>query len=999
MKKFVCLICVLVLGIQPITAGLSIVKSNGITLTGADGISYVGTSGITLTGADGLLTGQTNGITLTGADGITLTGADGITLTGADGGTYTGPNGITLTGADGITLTGADGITLFGPNGITLTGADGTTHTADSVIVRQPNGITLTGADGITLTGADGITLTGADGVTRIGSNGITLTGADGITLTGADGITLTGADGITLTGADGITGINSTGVVFDLIQPSGITLTGADGITLTGADGITLTGADGGKIIGVDGITLTGADDVLGLQSVDPELATALNNLTDDSNVNAVVVYHQSVSDADISQLQQLGILGGTRFHVLPAVNFTATKAQLIAVSRLSGVRSIYGNRTLSFNSDPYFKTTGVQRVAVDNDLRNENGGLPVTGRNVTVAVLDTGINATHPDLQGRVAQNVKLVDLQSVPLGFQYPVRLENLPNTDLVSGHGTVVGGIVAASGVSSNERYKGVAPGTRLLGLSAGDASLAFVLAGFDYLLDRGATYNTRVVNCSFSANTVYDPNDPVNVATKMLTERGVSVVFSAGNTGPGNGTMNPYAVAPWVISVGATDQNGQLASYSSRGRFGDELQHPTIVAPGTNVIGPRSLISTTGVLGLAGADAQRLSLTEIPYYTTATGTSFSAPQVAGAVAMMIEADPSLTPAEVKEILARTATPLPKYFYHEVGAGMLNTHAAVLEAAFPNRHIGAFRSVLSSNAVHFATTTVNQFSSQVLPGVAGNNSVSIPYNAVQATVSVNWGLSTNDFALRLFNSSNQLAGESNYLNLPGLTGRREKIVLRNPAGGNYRAAVSHTGFVGTAQQIFGAAEVTTVEYPTLFDLGGLPAESLTHVQSSLLRNLLMPEGRRFRPTSAVTRASLAEALVRSGLAPQFSAASPMYSDVRDSLTRNAVESVQANPGGKLIYDAETGGRFNPHNPATKLATAIALVRAAGLESSAAAAFLPLTVGDAYTIPVQWRGHVALALQRGFIKLDGNRFNPQRALTRIELASSLVKAAIND
>src|ERR1043165_2589987 len=641
MNRFLALLLILLLTAQTAWAGLSVVKSNGITLTGADGIEYVGINGITLTGADGIFNYRTNGITLTGADGLTSTGVNGAS--------YTGPNGITLTGADGITLTGADGITLTGADGITLTGADGTQYTADSILMRRPNGITLTGADGITLTGADGITLTGADGAVRVSPNGITLTGADGINLIKADGITLTGADGITLTGADSVIGIGTTGVIFDHTNPTGITLTGADGITLTGADGITLTGADGITLTGADGV-LTSAGDSTGLQGVDPELAVALNNATDDSNINAVIVYHSSVTDADISQLRQLGITGGTRLRMLPIVYVTATKAQLLAVSQLPRVRSLYGNRTLTFNSDPYFDTTGVQRVAPDNDLRQKNGALPVTGRNVTVAVLDTGINGQHADLAGKVVQNVRLADTQSVPGSFVYPTPLENLTNTDLLAGHGTFVSGVIAGSGASSSGRFAGVAPGARLLGLSAGDLNLMYVLSGFDYLLEKRVQYNVRVVNCSFSADTVFDLNDPVNVATKMLTDSGVNVVFSAGNTGPGNGTMNPYAIAPWVIGVGATDAAGRLASYSSRGNFGDALQHPSLVAPGTNIVSLRSAPTVTGVSGIAGADIQRLTATELPYYTTATGTSFSAPQVAGAIALMLEVNPNLSPAD-------------------------------------------------------------------------------------------------------------------------------------------------------------------------------------------------------------------------------------------------------------------------------------------------------------------------------------------------------------
>jgi serine protease AprX len=991
MNRFLALLLILLLA-TPAWAGLSIVKSNGITLTGADGISYVGMNGITLTGADGIFNYSSNGITLTGADGITLTGADGVTSVGPNGATYTGPNGITLTGADGITLTGADGITLTGADGITLTGADGQKYTADSLIIRKPNGITLTGADGITLTGADGITLTGADGVTRIGLNAVRLAGADGITLTGADGITLTGADGITLTGADSIIGIGPTGVLFDHTNPTGITLTGADGITLTGADGITLTGADGITLTGADGITLTGADNSTGLQSVDPELAIALNNATDDSNINAVIVYHSSVTDADIAQLQQFGIMGGTRLRVLPVVYVTATKAQLLAVSRLPRVRSLYGNRTLTFNSDPYFNTTGVQRVAPDNDLRQANAALPVTGRNVTVAVLDTGINGQHGDLAGKVVQNVRLADTQSVPASFAYPAPLENLANTDLASGHGTFVSGVIAASGANSSGRYAGVAPGARLLGLSAGDLNLMYVLSGFDYLLEKRVKYNVRVVNCSFSANTVFDLNDPVNVATRMLTDAGVNVVFSAGNTGSGNGTMNPYAVAPWVIGVGATDASGVLADYSSRGNFGDALQHPSLVAPGTNVISLRSGPTVTGVSGIAGADTKRLSPTELPYYTTATGTSFSAPQVAGAIALMLEMNPNLTPADVKDILSRTATPMPRYFFHEAGAGMLNTYAAVLEAAFPERRMGGFRATLSNNAVRFVTRTAQTFDPTVFPNAISSTNIVIPQNTIQIGVNIYWNLSANDFGLRLYDQSNSLMGESNYLNLPGFTARREKVVLRNPVSQTLRAAISHSGDVGTSQQVFGAVEVTQVEYPVMLDQSMLSTDQATQVERTLISNLMSPEGRKFRPNAAVSRLELAESLVRAGLVPQYMASAPMFTDVRDASSRNAVESAQASPSGSLFYDATAGSRFYPMNGATKLAAAIAFVKAAGLKSQAGCASLPLTVSDASTIPAAWRGYVAVALQRGFISLDGNAFNASRSLTRVELATSL-------
>lgn len=972
--------------------GLNITRSNGISLTGADGISYIGTSGITLTGADGILAYRSNGITLTGADGITLTGADGVTRTGANGASYTGPNGITLTGADGITLTGADGITLTGADGITLTGADGTRYNADSLIIRRPNGITLTGADGITLTGADGITLTGADGATRVGTNGITLTGADGITLTGADGITLTGADGITLTGADSVIGFSPSGAAFELISPAGITLTGADGITLTGADGITLTGADNVVMRNIDGITLTGADDNNGLQSVDPELALALNQITDDSSVNAVVAFHSAVTESDLQSLRDIGIQGGTRFRVLPMVYVTGTKTQIISISRFARVRSIYGNRTLSFNTDPYFKTTGIQRVPTDSDLRTRNSGMPVSGQNVTVAVMDTGINSQHADLAGRVVQNVRLADTQSVPAGFLNPVSIENLPNTDPVAGHGTFVAGVIAASGASSGGKFSGVAPGARLLGLSTGDLNLTHVLSGFDYILDRGASYNVRVVNCSFSANTVYDVNDPVNIATKMLTERRVNVVFSAGNSGSGNGTLNPYAAAPWVIGVGATDQNGTLAPFSSRGTFGGDTDQPTLVAPGVNIASLRSAPTTTSVGGVAGADSSRLTVGELPNYTTASGTSFSAPQVAGAIALMLETNPTLNPAEIKDILSRTSTPLPKYFYHEAGAGMLNTYAAVLEAAFPDRRMGTFRSTLTSNNVRFVTTTGGSFTQMVYPGLSSSVNFVLPSNVVQASVGVSWGLSANDFGLKVFNASNSLLGESNDLNLPSLTGRREEVVLRSPSSQTITAAVTHTAGLGFAQNVYGALEMTRVEYPYLQDLNSMSPEMVAEAERSLLSNLMLPEGKKYKPNSSISRFDLAAAFLRAGLVSQYLASSRMFTDTKDLETRNAAESVQSNPDGKLFFDATPGGIFNPNSNASRLIAAVAFVKAAKLDSVAASSTLPAQVSDQSSIPTQWRGYVAVALQRGFISLDGNSINPNRSVTRLELARAL-------
>ena len=144
------------------------------------------------------------------------------------------------------------------------------------------------------------------------------------------------------------------------------------------------------------------------------------------------------------------------------------------------------------------------------------------------------------------------------------------------------------MIAGNGQQSAGKYAGVATGANILGLSAGDASLFFVLSGFDYLLANASSFNVRVVNCSFSAKTVFDFNDPVNIATKMLTDDGVNVVFSAGNTGPGDDSINPYSVAPWVVSVGATDNfKASWLTFRLAANSAVRLFRPTLVAPGVN----------------------------------------------------------------------------------------------------------------------------------------------------------------------------------------------------------------------------------------------------------------------------------------------------------------------------------------------------------------------------------------------------------------------------
>lgn len=955
------------------SAGIIIHGTQGLSMTGADGIYYDQVSGLSMTGADAL-TYKVNGIYNTSwTSGLSMTGADATPVT-IDGVSYTGANSYAATHADGLSMTGADGLSMTGADGLSMTGADGTTWQVASVTLRRPQGLSMTGADGLSMTGADGLSMTGADG----------------LSMTGADGMLMGGAQLVRVDSAAQVVATRLDGTVF-YAPVNGLSMTGADGLSMTGADNVRMWGVSGLSMTGADALAVLGAQSPVGdagLLSFDPELAKKLDVLTDDSNVNAAVVYHHPVNDSDIATLKSLGVRGGTRFRTLPVVVITASKEQIFEISKLPGVRHITDDRTLQWNADNSRTQTGLLRMRQDGDLQRFRGTGTLQGNGVVVAVLDTGLDATHPDLSKNVLRNVKLADLQGANLlEFLPPANIEKLPDTDQLSGHGTFVGGIIAGSGTVSGGKYAGYAPKAKLVGLSAGDYSLFNVLAGFDYILSH-PELNVRVVNCSFSANTTYNEHDPVNVATRMLYERGVNVVFSAGNAGPGLHTLNPYAAAPWVISVGALDERGRLASYSARGDFGSRNFRPTLSAPGTNIVSLRASGTNLTAAPALPVDVQGLTLAELPYYTTASGTSFSAPAVAGTIALLLDADPTLTPARIRDILQRTATPLPPYYQHEVGAGALNAHAAALQSAFPTRQIGMFRAVMNRGQVRFVKEPAQSFEGTVNPGGAVEVSLSVPADAVYASTDVAWGpmITTNDLGLITLNPSGQVAGQSNYLNLPGLHGRHERTLVSLPTRGTWRARVTHTlAAVATPQAFAGVFETARAEYAPLSDLAGLDAFTVDNIRRAVAALAMWPgtDGL-FRPAAAVSRAELAGAMIAGARVPQYVPNTPTFVDVQDTTTMNFAEGAQT-----LFPDAARGGAFRPDDHATRLTAAVVLVRAAGLRAEAeskAGAFLPYT--DAASIPYDLRGYVQVAVSYGLMS-STQQFNPSGALTRAELA----------
>ncbi len=432
----------------------------------------------------------------------------------------------------------------------------------------------------------------------------------------------------------------------------------------------------------------------------VDPQLTAALTSQPGPFEVIVTFRGAGAPTAADIAALQQVGVTHGAVFQALPIAGALVTAPQVQALAARPEVRSIWFNETLQYENAEATVLTGVDRVRADAEMTRRNSGVPVAGTGVTVLVNDSGVDGLHRDLSPSVVQNVygaiNLADeFSGLPVTY-----IEGGDNTDVGGGHGTHVAGIVAGTGRESGGAYEGVAPGAKIVAFASGvGLSLLNTLGGFDYAAKNRERYNIRVITNSWGSTSDkgdFNPDHPTNVASKLLNDQGVVVVFSAGNSGPNPGTITGnYKKAPWVITVAASDKNRALANFSSRGvkdktvtvtnQSGETFvseDRPTVTAPGVNIVSTRAAGSSLTPLAVR----QDINLTpeQLAYYTTLSGTSMAAPHVAGIVALILDANPNLTPAQVKGIIEGTADLMPGYEAWEVGAGFVNAYDAVADA---------------------------------------------------------------------------------------------------------------------------------------------------------------------------------------------------------------------------------------------------------------------------------------------------------------------------
>jgi len=413
----------------------------------------------------------------------------------------------------------------------------------------------------------------------------------------------------------------------------------------------------------------------------LDPLLQAKATLLTGQSKV--VVVARDGVSLTTLGlAIQQLG---GTPGRLLPVINARAAtlpNTALNALAASSFVQHASLDRVIAGSLNRTGATIGSTAV------RQEFG---LDGSGVGVAVIDSGIAAWHDDLSGTMLPPTQRVDR------FVDFVTGSTTPSDPY--GHGTHVAGIIAGNGFDTAGLRSGVAPKAHLTVLrvldGSGQGRISDVIAALDYVVGHQAELNIRVVNLSVATGVYESYNtDPLTQAAKRAVDAGIVVVAAAGNNGRSSQGQTQYGGvtapgnAPWVLTVGASSHMGTIdrsddtiAAFSSRGPTAiDRAAKPDLVAPGVGIESlsvPNSLLYNTKSAYLLPGTAT----TSYPPYLSLSGTSQAAPLVAGTVALMLQANPSLTPNAVKAVLQYTAQIYAAYDPMTQGAGFLNAQAAV------------------------------------------------------------------------------------------------------------------------------------------------------------------------------------------------------------------------------------------------------------------------------------------------------------------------------
>jgi serine protease AprX len=406
----------------------------------------------------------------------------------------------------------------------------------------------------------------------------------------------------------------------------------------------------------------------VIGLLASALLVATSIHAPSAPAARSVSVVVHERTPATDLAE-GLVWAVGGRVTRPLPLIGGFAADVPADSLSTLGRGDSIRG---LYIDADIQMAGVGTEayddiepNLAWRRSIRLSQVPLGIDGTGVTVAMIDTGV-AQVEDLGARV---VARVDFTPGGAG-------------DDAYGHGTHLAGVIAGDGSASDGKWRGVAPGAKIVSVKVagpdGSTDVSVVIAALQWVVTHRAQYGIKVLNLSFGTDSLQPyAIDPLNAAVERAWAAGITVVVSSGNRGPG--TINKPGDDPFVITVGAVDvhqtsdrRDDEVASFSSSGVTQDGFAKPDLVAPGTSIVATRDAGSTIdGLHQDAIVDGD---------YFKGTGTSQAGAVVSGVAALLYQANPSLHPSAVKSILMGSTLRASQY-RSGGGAGMVDAAAAL------------------------------------------------------------------------------------------------------------------------------------------------------------------------------------------------------------------------------------------------------------------------------------------------------------------------------
>lgn len=350
-------------------------------------------------------------------------------------------------------------------------------------------------------------------------------------------------------------------------------------------------------------------------------ELRAQMNAMANDQEIPVIVMHKRGFFSAQSALAFEPAVKHS--YDLVPAQAIAIRAADIEKLEQDASVERIWPDLPVHTCLD-----VSVPKIRVP-EVRAEG----FDGSGIKLAVVDTGIDAEHPDFAGRIVATAHFVGGNAVD---------EN--------GHGTHVAGIAAGSGAGSDGKYTGVAPGASLYIARVldrnGSGSMSGVMAGVEWAVNQGA----QIINLSLGSDGPCDGTDALStLCDAAVQQRGVVVCVAAGNAGPGASTVGSPGCARFVITIGASNDNDQVTDFSSRGPTSDGRVKPDLVFPGFKIAAPQ-------------AKGTQLGPVVAPGYISISGTSMATPHAAGAVALLLQAKGDLTPEAVKQALMSTTVNL-------------------------------------------------------------------------------------------------------------------------------------------------------------------------------------------------------------------------------------------------------------------------------------------------------------------------------------------------